>query len=591
MKKLTKVLLALFVAVGLTACSNNQPNEPEEPGNETVTGTFEGTGSGKGGEINVSVTLTDSKITDIQVTNHHESDIISDAMDMLTVQLIAENKTNVDFISGATLTSAGFLAAVNDAIEKAGATLVANEVEKHVPTSIEETYDVVIVGAGGAGMAAAITAAEKGASVVVVEKLKMAAGSTLLSGAEMAAPGNWLQAEGEDSPEQLVADMLNGGGNIADVDLVTTLANNALSAAEWLRDDIQVEWEDSLMHFGGHSVTRSLVPVGATGEEVMTKMRAKAESLGITFYYDTKAVEILMEDGKAAGVSCVNTSGNGDTTTLYANGGVILATGGFGSSIEMREKYNDAYGKGYKSTDSVGSTGDGIVMAEAVGANLVGMEYIQTYPYCDPISGGLLYIDDARLYGDSIIVNKEGKRFVSELDTRDVMSNAILEQTGQVCYEVIDSVAWEKDKIVENHGGEVDYMLAMNELVVADTLEEAAAFFGIDADALVETVNNYNSYVDSGVDAEFGRGSLNGKITTAPFYIVVATPAVHHTMGGVQINTEAQVIDTDGNAIPNLYAAGEVTGGIHGTNRLGSCAIADIMVYGRIAGENAAANK
>lgn len=591
MKKLMKVLLALVLTISLAACSSTPSDNPTETGGQGISGTFEGTGSGKGGEISVAVTLEDSKITAIEVTRHNESDIISEAMDILTEEMIAKNSVSVDSVSGATLTSAGFKTAVKDAVEKSGATLVENEIEAHQASAIEETYDVVVVGAGGAGLAAAITAAENGATVAVVEKLKVAAGSTLLSGAEMAVPGNWLQEEGVDSPEQLVEDMLVGGGNIADVDLVTTLANNALSAAEWLRDDVAVEWEEELMHFGGHSIARSLVPVGATGEELMVKLRDKAEEMGVVFYYDMKAETVLMEEGKAVGISGVNTEGNGDTLTLYANGGVILATGGFGSSLEMREKYNPAYGEGYKSTDSVGSTGDGIVMAEGVGANLVDMEYIQTYPYCDPISGALLYIDDARLYGDSIIVNKEGKRFVSELDTRDVMSNAILEQTGQVCYEVIDSEAWAKDKIVENHGGEVDYMFAMNELVKADTLEEAAEFFGIDAEALKETVENYNSYVDSGVDEEFGRGSLNGKVETGPFYIVVAAPAVHHTMGGVQINTEAEVIDTDGNVIENLYAAGEVTGGIHGTNRLGSCAIADIIVFGRIAGANAAANK
>lgn len=590
MRKLFNVLLALLMVMSMAACSTGtSTNEPEVT--EGVTGTFEGVGSGKGGDIVVKVTLDNSKMTAIEVVSHGESDIISEAMDILTEEMIQKNSTSVDSISGATLTSAGFKVAVNNAIKESGAELTENEVEAHVAAATEETYDVVIVGAGGAGLAAAITAAENGASVAIVEKLKLAMGSTLLSGAEMAVPGNWLQEEGTDSPEQLITDMLNGGGNIANVDLVTILANEALSAAEWLRDSVNVTWTDHMMHFGGHSVTRSLVPEGATGEEVMMKMVAKAEEMGVVFYYDTTAKTIIMnENGEAAGITGVNSSGNGDTLTLHANNGVIIATGGFGSSIEMREKYNPAYGQGYKSTDSVGSTGDGIVMAEEVGANLVDMEYIQTYPFCDPISGGLLYIDDARLYGHSIIVNKEGERFVGELDTRDVISNAILAQTGQVCYEIIDSAAWESDKIVENHGGEVEYMYAMKELVKADTLEEAAEFFGIDAEKMVETVNKYNTYVENGVDEDFGRKSMNSKIETAPFYIVVATPAVHHTMGGIEINTEAQVLDTNGNIIPNLYAAGEVTGGIHGTNRLGSCAIADIMVFGRIAGANAAAN-
>lgn len=585
MKKIISAVLRTAMVLSLCACSSSNSTATG------VSGTFAGKGSGKGGDINVEVTLENSEITAITVKSHNESDIICEAMDILTEKMIEGNTANVDSIAGATLTSAGFKQAVKAAVAESGAELAAKNVEAHTPVATEETYDVVIVGAGGAGLAAAITAKEVGATVAVVEKLHFAAGSTLLSGAEMAAPANWLQEEGTDSPDALVADMLKGGGNIADVDLVTTLAENALSAAEWLRDDVGVVWEDHLMRFGGHSVVRSLVPVGATGEELVSKLVKKAEELGVTFYYNTKVDTIVMDNGRAVGVTGANSEGNGDTLKLTATKGVILATGGFGSSVEMREKYNDFYGAGYKSTDSVGSTGDGIVMAEAVGANLVDMEYIQTYPYCDPISGGLLYIDDARLYGDSIIVNKEGVRFVSEFDTRDNMSNAILNQTGSVCYEVIDSTAWEKDKIYENHGGEVDYMFAMNELVKADTLAEAARFFGIDAEALEATVAKYNEYVENGVDEDFGRGSMNSKIETAPYYIVVATPAVHHTMGGVQINTDAQVIGTDGNVIPGLYAAGEVTGGIHGTNRLGSCAIADITVYGRIAGANAAAAK
>lgn len=582
--KISAGLLSLLLAASMTTGAL---------ADTAVTGTFEGAGSGKGGTIKVSVALEDGKLSDIQVLESNESKIIDEAMDILTERMLAGNTVDVDSVAGATLTSAGFKMAVRDALKTAGVDpkdLVSVPVE-HTPEAVEGTYDVVIVGAGGAGLAAAVTAKEAGASVAVVEKLQLAAGSTLLSGAEMAAPGNWLQEPDTDSPEQLVTDMLNGGGNIADVDLVNTLANNALAGAEWLRDDVGVVWEDTLMHFGGHSVTRSLVPVGASGEELMTKLRAKAESAGVDFYYDMRVDTLTIEDGKVTGVIGANTEGNGDTIKLHANNGVILATGGFGSSIEMREKYNPAYGAGYKSTDSVGSTGDGIVLAESAGANLVGMEYIQTYPYCDPISGGLLYIDDARLYGHSIIVNKEGKRFVSELDTRDVMSNAILAQTGSVCYELIDDAAWKQDSIEENHGGEVAYMFAMKELVKADTLEEAADFFGIDAAALAETVAQYNQYVEAGKDDDFGRGSMNSKIETAPYYIVVATPAVHHTMGGVQINTDAQVIDTNGNVIPGLYAAGEVTGGIHGTNRLGSCAIADITVFGRIAGANAAEAK
>lgn len=583
--KMKNAAMVALLCVSMAACQS-QINT----GKAGVSGTFAGKGSGKGGDINVNVTLKDGALEIIEVTDHHESGIISDAMNMLAEEMIVRNTIDVDSVTGATLTSSGFKQAVRSALKEAGVEkLDANEQAAHTAEKVEETYDVVVVGAGGAGLVAAITAAETGAKVAVVEKLRVAAGNTLLSGAEYAAPANWLQKEKniEDSPEALEADMLKGGDNEADPALVKVLAEQATAGAEWLRDDVKVEWTDELMHFGGHTVTRSLVPLGASGVEPMSKLLAKAKELGVTIIYDTTAKKLLVDDkGVVVGVEGENSRGNGDTYTLHANKGVVLATGGFGSNIEMRKKYNPEMDEKYNSTDSVADTGDGIVMAEEIGAELRDMSYIQTYPLCDVVSGGLLYVDDARLYGFSILVNAEGKRFVNELGRRDVLSKAILSQTGGVCYEVMDQSAFEEAKIMENHGGEVAYLTANKGLVKADTLEEAAKLMGVDPTQLVETVKQYNSYVDAQHDAEFERKAMNKKIENGPFYLIKATPAVHHTMGGVAINTEAQVLRPDGTVIPNLYAAGEVTGDIHGTNRLGSCALADLTVFGRIAGQN-----
>lgn len=253
----------------------------------------------------------------------------------------------------------------------------------------------------------------------------------------------------------------------------------------------------------------------------------------------------------------------------------------------MRLKYNPKIDETILSTNGPGITGDGIIMAENVGAELVAMKHIQTYPICDPLTGTLLYYDDARLYGHAIIVNKEGKRFVEEMSRRDVMSMAIKAQTGHVCYELLDQKGFDESHLAENHSPELDYLYENDLLVKADTIEEAAKFFDIDADEMLKTVDTYNSYVEKGEDPEFNKRKLTFKIENAPYYILKAAPAVHHTMDGIKINTNAQVINTKGNVIPGLYAAGEVTGGIHGTNRLGSNAIADIIVFGRIAGENA----
>ena len=461
--------------------------------------------------------------------------------------------------------------------EKTGSTAETKETEK-------TDYDVVVIGAGGAGLTAAITAAENGASVVVVEKMAAIGGNTALSGGEMAAPGNWLQKkEGiEDSADKFYEDVMKGGDYKANPELVRVLADNALSAAEWLRDDIKVDFEDKMMFFGGHSVMRSLVPHNESGVEIIQKLKAKADELGITVLTNTKATELVETDKKVTGVKATTKDGD---VTFTASKGVVLATGGFGSNIEMRKEYNPEMDEKILSTCSPGSTGDGIVMAEKIGAATVDMSYIQTYPTCDITSGTLLYVGDVRLAGRSILVNKEGKRFVEELERRDVISKAVTEQTGGVSYMFWDEASMEASGVKEAHPEEYERLIKEKHLVKADTIEEAAAFFGIDAEALKKTIADYNQYAADGKDLEFNKRGKLVAFGEGPYYIMVSQPSVHHTMGGVVINTNAQVLDKDGKAISGLYAAGEVTGGIHGTNRLGSDAIADITVFGRIAGE------
>lgn len=448
-------------------------------------------------------------------------------------------------------------------------------------------YDVVVVGAGGAGLSAAITAKEKGASVVVLEKQAVIGGNTALSGGEIAAPLNWLQKkEGiKDSVEKFYADVMKGGDNEANPELVKVLAQNALNAAIWLRDDIKVDFEDKMLFFGGHSVKRSLVPHGETGTEIVNKLKAKAEKLGIEILTNTKAEEIIMDKDRASGIKATNKEGK---LTFKANKAVILATGGFGSNLEMRKKYNPEMDEKILSTCSPGSTGDGINMAEKVGAKTTDMQFIQTYPTCDIKTGTLLYVGDVRLAGRSILVNKEGKRFVEELERRDVISKAVTKQTGGVSYMFFDESAAKATNNIAVHKEEYEYLVKEKHIVKANTIEEAAKFFGINAEELKKTVTKYNQYCADGKDLEFNK---RGKLTAfgdGPYYIMVSQPSVHHTMGGLVINTKAEVQNKDGKSIQGLYAAGEVTGDIHGTNRLGSDAIADIVVFGRIAGEQAA---
>lgn len=593
MKKFLVFFLVITIVVGLVGCNKTEKVDSNESTTSIKDGVYEGVGTGKGGEIKVEVTITDDTITAIKVVSHNETPGFDTAMETLTESIISKNSLEVDGVSGCTFTSNGFIEAVTEALTAAGATpemLKKIDVTSSsgVKEEVTETHDIVVIGAGGAGLSAAIEAKAAGADVIVLEKMPMAGGNTLISGAEYAAPNNWLQKEEgiEDSIELHIEDTLKGGDNKANEELVRVLAENALAGAEWLRDEVGVVWEDELMFFGGHSVKRSLVPAGASGREIISKQLAKAEEMNIPVLLNTKATALITdENGKVIGVEA---EGENKNYTFNTNKAVIIASGGFGSNVEMRVKYNPDIDETILSTNSTGSTGDGIVMAEKIGASLVGMEYIQTYPICDPLTGTLLYYDDARLYGHTIIVNKEGKRFVEELGRRDVMSMAIKAQTGHVCYELLDQKGFEASKLQENHGPELDYLYKNDLLVKADTIKEAADFFGIDAVELQKTVDKYNGYVVDGKDPEFNKRSLPSTVEVGPFYILKATPAVHHTMGGIKINTNAQVLDTEGNVIEGLYAAGEVTGGIQGANRLGSNALADITVFGRIAGQNAA---
>lgn len=593
MKKNLLIYLLIFAMVFTSVGCESKQEKPEEANvseNKIEDGTYEGKGKGKGGDISLEMEIKDDQIKSIKVLDHNETDGFEKAMDTLTESIVASNSLEVDMVSGCTLTSTGFMEAIKNALENAKADesmLKKIEVEAKADDKkeLEEEYDVVVIGGGGAGLTAAIKAKEEGASVILLEKMPLLGGNTLISGAEMAVANNWLQEKEkiEDSVDLHVKDFMEGGDNISDEKLVRVIAENSLEAAEWLRDDIGVEWEDEMMHFGGHSVKRSLVPKGASGKEIINKLAKKAEDLEIPIKLNTKAYELIQEDKKVVGVK----ASSEEEELIYKAKNVIIASGGFGSNVEMRVKYNPEIDDKILSTNGPGITGDGIVMAEAVGADLEGMEHIQTYPICDPLTGTLLYFDDARLYGHTIIVNKEGKRFVEELGRRDEMSMGIKAQTGSVCYELIDQNGYEDSKLEENHKPELDYLYENKLLVKADNLEEAAKFFDIDYEALKETVDNYNKYVEEGKDPEFNKRSLPSKIEKGPFYILKAAPAVHHTMGGVKIDTDSRVLDKDGNPIEGLYAAGEVTGGIHGKNRLGSNAIADIIVFGRIAGTNA----
>ncbi len=328
MKKVISILLSAAMLLSLAACGAGSDSSAN-----TTDGTYTGEGTGKGGKIQVELTLKNNEIADIVIGENNETPGYADAMEQMKQAMIASNQIEVDGVAGATFSSKGFQEAVKDAFNKSGAKesdLVKKDVAS-TSSDMADSYesDVVVVGAGGAGLSAAITAAENGAKVILIEKMNNVGGNTLISGGEMAAPGNWLQEkEGiKDDVETFYNDILKGGDNENDPALVRIVAENALNAAEWLRDDVKMEFEDNLLFFGGHSVKRSLVPKNATGVEMIQKLTAKAESLGVQIFTNTAAKHLVTENDKVVAVQAEN---NGKSITFHANNGVVLATGGFG---------------------------------------------------------------------------------------------------------------------------------------------------------------------------------------------------------------------------------------------------------------------
>lgn len=592
MKKSVKRILAIALATGMmlsaTACSKGND---KGAGEGYTAGTYVGKAKGNNGEVKVEVTVAEGKISEVKVVEHSETKGLGDsAMETIGSIIKESNSTNVETVTGATVSSNAMMEAVKDALRQAGGTDAMFEKHKKQPLASKEiqdeyTFDVVVVGAGGAGLSAAVEAAQNGAKVAVLEKTVFSGGNTLVSGGGLNVPGTEQQkAQGiEDSVELFTEDTLKGGDNENDPELVKVMAENALDAANWLIDEMNVElMPDRLQQFGGHSVPRAIIPQGNKGTELINKLEAKAKELGVEFFMETEGKTIIEENGAAKGIIAES---KGKEVKFNADMGVILATGGFGADVEMRKKYNDHYDEKYKTTCTNASTGDGIKMAEAIGANLVDMEYIQVYPTCSPVTGIISYVANSRFDG-AILVNQEGDRFVDEMGRRDVISKGIIEQTDSVAYLIWGQEVESVGNMVQVHSKEYETMEKDGVIFKADTIEEAAEHYGISPEALKATVEKFNGFVAEGKDGDFNKGGTLRTINEGPFYIQKVTPSTHHTMGGIDINTQAEVLNKEGKVIENLYAAGEVVGDIHGTNRLGGNAITDIIVFGRIAGQN-----
>ena len=624
-KSVSALAMAAVIAVSLFGygCGAKPASTSSDAG---VSGDFTGTAKGFGGDVSVTLTLTDGAITGCTAEGKDETQGVgSEAIAKMPGEIAESGSIAVDGVSGATVTSTAIKEAAAAALTAAGLNPDDYKTAVEKTGSAEDSTveaDVVVVGAGGAGMTAAITAAGEGKSVVILESQSMVGGNSVRATGGMNAGKTVYQDENEfgesagvektlktaaekyadnetitalaktvseqwaayqanptgyfDSVELMELDTMIGGKGINDPELVETLCANSADAIDWL-DEHGITLHN-VSSFGGASVKRIHRPVNAEGKTVsvgsymIPLLQENCEKAGVKMMLDTTATEILTDaNGAAVGVKA--TGASGETVTVNAKA-VVLASGGFGANLDMVVKYKPEL-KGFMTTNAPGIQGQGIEMAQAIGAATVDMDQIQIHPTVEANTAALI---TEGLRGDgAILINEEGQRFIDEVGTRDVVSAAEIAQTGSYSWLVVDQAMVDASSVIQGY-------IKKGYTVTGATYEELGKAMGVDAAAFAETMEKWNGYVEAKNDPDFDRTSFANPLNTAPYYAVKVTAGVHHTMGGLKINANTEVLNEKGEVIPGLFAAGEVTGGVHGANRLGGNAVADFTVFGRIAG-------
>ena len=609
-------------------------------------GTYTGEGTGMGGALTVQVTLSNKAIESVEITSQNETPGLSDkARATIPEAIVAEQRTNVDVVSGSSITSRAIMQAADAALKSAGVNvekLNAKNTSKKIAKTedVDMTADVVIVGGGGAGLAAAIAATDEGADVIVVEKTGVFGGNSIVSGGIYNCPDPALQDHADitsslnplveaalaekpvsplhaqvqsavrkqfeafkktdkkvfDSPEWFALQTWNGGDKVGDLDHLLVFAAEAYPALEWLKS-MGMEFANKINSASGSLYMRthtSVMPNG-TGYFKAFEDTLATRSDRFTALMDTETKSLIMDGSDVVGVNAVGKAGN--KVTLYAKKGVILATGGFAGNVQMRQKYCQTgkwpdLSEKVITTNVASVTGDGIYMAQDAGAQLINMEQIQLLPYANPWTGATS--DITLTYSASMYINKEGRRFVREDGRRDEMSLAIIAQPDGLMYQLFSADTVPDPAKGKTLGGKSVAYFLDNHLagyVSGATLADLAKTLNMDASVLQKTVDDFNTYVDGSAKDPLGRITWTKKLVTGPWYAYPRKPATHHTMGGVNVDNDAHALRADGTIIKGLYCAGEITGNYHGANRLGGNAIVDFCVNGRKAGANAATGK
>ncbi len=525
--------------------------------------------------LTINVSLENDRIADIVLADGPQEDVaFTTSVQEIRERILATNTPHVDAISGATSQSEAVKKAVSKAMVKSSKALA---LEEGGEAAGPQSFDVVVVGSGGAGLAAAIQAHDEGASVLIVEKMPTIGGNTIKASAGMnAAETRFQRVKGiHDSKELFYAETLKGGQNKNNPELLHKFVETAPQAIEWLADrGIML---NDITTTGGMSIDRTHRPRdgSAVGGYLISGLVRNVAKRGIDVMLDTSVTDIVFENGAVTGVKLLND----ENETIIVNAkSIIMATGGFSANSQMVVKYRPDL-EGFVTTNHKGATGGGIALLERIGAATVDMGEIQIHPTVEQKTSYL--VSESIRGGGAILVNQQGARFFNEMETRDKVSASIIALPEHYAYIVFDEHVRAKNKAADEY-------IAKGLVTSASTVVELAAKTGMDAQTLQAALTRYNGFVAAQHDEEFGRSTaLRNPIDMGPFHAIRIAPGVHHTMGGVTINTDTCVLDSAKQVIPGAFAAGEVVGGIHGGNRIGGNAVADIIIFGTLAGSQA----
>ncbi|MEG0374622.1 MAG: FAD-dependent oxidoreductase [Raoultibacter sp.] len=606
--RVVAIALSLMLACfGLAACSPQSGTSQSKEAHYTA-GTYTGVGTGNGGDITVEVTFSEDAITDIKVVSQSETETVAaGALEALPATIVETQSLGVDTMAGATMSSLGLISAATDAVEQAGGNAAALKKVPAKETStetVEKTADVIVVGAGGSGMAATIRLEELGKKVILVEKTYRLGGSLSVSGGNQVVQGSKLQAEAgvtNDSAQSMIDDFQKNGENICVPELIELYANNIGATTDWVNEYCGVEYnmKGGLHDLAEYTNDRELAYAGG-GAGATESLRTAVKDSGAEVLTDTTADSLIEENGAVVGL---NATGKDGTTYVLKADSVVLATGGYGNSDEyLTEELQNSLYYGLMS-----STGDGLTMATADGIDAATrmIEYAKQYPNGVEASPGRAKstIDGNILVWpmSAILVNPEGERVVNEKASNHAILEAELEQTDSMLYLLMDQENFDvwRTKLKDTGFNEqaVEGWLANNGssspiFAHGDSLEELASTVGMDPATLKATVEKYNGFVQAGEDTEFGRTGdyLKMEIGSGPYYLVEQKPRYATTMGGLVVNNSLQVVNTSGSVIPGLYASGEVVGGVMGTNSPSGANNGWALTSGKLAAEAIAAH-